>query len=192
VGAANTLVLRGVRLCAHNTDGVGLLRALGQQGVTLHGARVLVLGAGGAARAAVQAARAVGAASVFVSNRTPARAESVADALGAVAVPLANVPRLLEDVEVLVQATAAGLSRPGETALPQGCVLHPRLTVLDMVYQPLQTHLLKASRAAGARTVDGLWMLIHQALEQCRLWTGVEAGAGVAPALHEELQRGMA
>jgi len=69
-------------------------------------------------------------------------------------------------------------------------VLHPRLSVLDMVYQPLQTQLLRDARAAGAHAVDGLWMLVHQALAQCQLWTGVEAGPGIATALHEELQRG--
>jgi shikimate dehydrogenase len=192
VGAANTLrVGEGRRLEAHNTDGVGLLRALSGQGVTLTGARVLVLGAGGAARAAVHAARVAGAHSVWVSNRTQARAERVAEAFGAVAVPLeaAALEALLRDVDVLVQASAAGLSRPSETALPQGCVLHPRLTVLDMVYQPLETQLLKDARAAGARAVDGLWMLVHQALEQFRLWTGVGAGPAVAAAVHEELAR---
>jgi shikimate dehydrogenase len=192
VGAANTLVLREGRLEAHNTDGVGLLRALAGQGVTLQGARVLVLGAGGAARAALHVARGAGAKSLFVCNRTAERAEALAEALGASAVRGADVPRLLEDVDVLVQASAAGLARNQETALPQGCVLHPRLTVLDMVYQPLQTKLLQEARAAGARTVDGLWMLVHQGLEQWRLWTGLEAGPEVALALHEELRRGAA
>lgn len=192
VGAANTLVVREGRLEAHNTDGVGLLSALAGQGVTLKGARVLVLGAGGAARAAVQAAQASGAACVWVSNRTPERAQRLADAFGAVAVPTSGLAPLLQDVDVLLQASAAGLSRPTESALPVGCVLHPRLTVLEMVYQPLETLLLRDARASGARGVDGLWMLIHQALEQCRLWTGVEAAPEVAPTLHAELLRGHA
>jgi shikimate dehydrogenase len=192
VGAANTLVVREGRLEAHNSDGVGLLRALAGQGVTLKAARVLVLGAGGAARAAVQAAQASGATAVWVSNRTPERAQRLAEAFGAVAVPTARLASLLLDVDVLLQASAAGLSRPDESALPAGCVLHPRLTVLEMVYQPLQTQLLRDARASGARGVDGLWMLIHQALEQWRLWTGVEAAPEVAPALHAELTRGQA
>jgi shikimate dehydrogenase len=158
--------------------------------VTLQGASVLVLGAGGAARAAVQAAQASGAASVWLSNRTAVRAQQLAEAFGAVAVPSADLAQLLPEVDVLLQASAAGLLRPTESALPAGCVLHPRLTVLDMVYQPLQTQLLRDARAAGARTVDGLWMLIHQALAQCLVWTGVEAAPDVAPALHAELARG--
>jgi shikimate dehydrogenase len=192
VGAANTLVSRQGRLEAHNTDGAGLRAALAGQGVTLKDARVLILGAGGAARAAVQAVKEAGAASVWLSNRTPERAQRVADALGAVAVPTSGLAQLLQTVDVLLQASAAGLSRPTESALPAGCVLHPRLTVLDMVYQPLQTQLLRDARAAGAHTVDGLWMLIHQALAQYLLWTGVEVSADVARALHAELAGGQA
>jgi shikimate dehydrogenase len=190
VGAANTLVVRDGRLEAHNSDGVGLLSALAGQGVSLKEARVLVLGAGGAARAAVQAAQGAGAARVWVSNRTPERAKRLAEAFGVVAVPTGDLAHLLADVDVLLQASAAGLSRPTESALPVGCVLHPRLTVLEMVYQPLETQLLREARAAGACGVDGLWMLVHQALEQCRLWTGIEAAPDVALALHAELVRG--
>jgi shikimate dehydrogenase len=194
VGAANTLVLgAGGRLLADNTDGVGLLRALAWHGVSLKDKRVLVLGAGGAARAAVHAARTAGARAVHVSNRTQGRAEQLATALGAVAVPL-EAPVLqpvLEAADVLVQASAAGLSRPGETALPVGCVLHPRLTVLDMVYQPLETALLRDARAAGARPIDGLWMLIHQGLEQLRLWTEVEAQTDLAARVHAELSEAL-
>ncbi len=192
-GAANTLSLRaGGLLAADNTDGVGLVRALAEHSVTLAGARVLVLGAGGAARAALHAARAAGIRALYVANRTPDRAEGLSETFCAVAIPLTAraLGPVLEEVDVLVQASAAGLLRPLETALPSDCVLHPHLTVLDMVYQPLETALLRAARAAGARGVDGLWMLIHQALEQLRLWTGTEAPPGVARALHEELARG--
>jgi len=193
IGAANTLVRADGKVQAHNTDGVGLLRALAGQGVPLAGVRVLVVGAGGAARAAVHAARTAGARALWVTNRTAARAASLAAAFGALAVPLeAEALRpVLAEVDVLVQASAAGLRRPGEAALPRGCVLHPGLTVLDMVYQPLETQLLKDARAAGARCVDGLWMLVHQGLEQLRLWTGLEAGQGVAEAVHAELVRGL-
>lgn len=192
VGAANTLVLRDGHLEADNTDGVGLVRALGEHGVGLRGKRVLVLGAGGAARAAVQAARSAGAGALIVCNRTFERAEQLAHTFGALAVPLSAgvLQPVLDDTDVLLQASAAGLLRPTETALPAGCVLHPHLTVLDMVYSPLETALLRAARAAGARTIDGLWMLIHQGLEQLRLWTGAEAPAGLAARVHAELSKG--
>ena len=69
-------------------------------------------------------------------------------------------------------------------------MLHDRLTVMDMVYRPLRTRLLRDAEAAGARTIDGLWMLVFQGLAALRLWTGVEPGAEVAPALHAHLAEG--
>lgn len=194
IGAANTVaVLPGKRLEAHNTDVAGLLRALAEHGVKLAGASVVVLGAGGAARAAVHASREQGARSIVVANRTRARAEALVQALGGRAVELdpTSLQPLLEAADVLVQASSAALSRPDESPLPAGCVLHPDLIVLDMVYQPLETALLSAARKAGARTVDGLWMLVHQALEQLRIWTGTEAPPALAPRLHAELARGL-
>jgi len=192
VGATNCLLVEGGKLLAHNTDGVGLTRALADKGVSLAAARVLVLGAGGAARAAAHAARASGAAALWLSNRTARRAVGLAEAFAATPVPFeaAALQPVLDAADVLIQASAAGLGRPGETALPAGCVLHPGLTVLDMVYQPLETALLRATRTAGAQGVDGLWMLIHQALEQLWLWTGIQAPAGLAAALHGELAAG--
>ena len=189
VGAANTLLLHGTTLLADNTDAVGLTRALGQHRVALAGARVLILGAGGAARAAAAAARGAGAQKVWVANRTVRHARQLAEAQGATAVPLTAqaLPPLLPEVDVLVQATSLGLGRPEETALPAGCVLHARLAVVDMVYQPVETALLRAARAAGARCVDGLWMLVHQGAEQLRLWTGVEVAAPLLETLHAEL-----
>jgi shikimate dehydrogenase len=187
MGAANTLSLRAAgRLEADNTDGLGLVRALASHGVSLGGARVLVLGAGGAALAAAQASRAAGARALFISNRTHPRAEALAMEFGGVAVPLTapGLQPVLAEAEVLLHATSAGLCSSSETALPPGCVLHRGLTVLDMVYQPLETALLRTARASGARTVDGLWMLVHQALEQLRLWTGVEAPPTLAAHLH--------
>jgi shikimate dehydrogenase len=193
-GAANTLAVRsGGTLEADNTDVAGLLRALTEHGVKLAGASVLVLGAGGAARAAVQASREQGARFLAVANRTPERARVLVEALGgrAVALERSALQPLLDGADVLVQASAAGLSRPEETPLPAGCVLHRNLTVLDMVYQPLETALLRAARNAGARTVDGLWMLVHQGLEQLRIWTGAEAPSALPAKLHAELAGGL-
>jgi len=191
-GAANTLAVRSGALEADNTDVAGLVRALAEHGVRLRGASVLVVGAGGAARAAVQAARVEGARTIAVANRTRERAQALVQALGGQAVALERgaLQPVIDGADVLVQASAAGLSRPDETPLPPGCVLHRNLTVLDMVYQPLETALLRAARNAGARTVDGLWMLVHQGLDQLRFWIGVQAAAALAARLHAELARG--
>jgi len=188
-GAANCLV-RGPkgRLVAHNTDVEGIVNALDHHEVSLGGARVLLLGAGGAARAAAAAAREEGA-RLWIANRHPTRAMELASAFDGEAVPLTGdaLAPLLPIVDVVLQATSVGLDAPEDSPLPPGCVLHDRLTVMDMVYRPLRTRLLRDAERAGARTVDGLWMLVFQGLAALRLWTGVEVGPDVAPALHAHL-----
>jgi len=189
-GAANCLV-RGPegRLVAHNTDVEGIVQALAHHGVSLGNASVLLLGAGGAARAAAAAAREEGASRLWIANRHPTRAMELASAFGGEAVPLTAdaLAPLFPLVDVLLQGTSVGLDAPEDSPLPPGCVLHDRLTVMDMVYRPLRTRLLRDAEQAGARTVDGLWMLVFQGLAQLRLWTGAEVGADVAPALHRHL-----
>jgi shikimate dehydrogenase len=189
-GAANCLV-RGTdgRLVAHNTDLEGIVQALGHHGVSLGGARVLLLGAGGAARAAAAAAREAGASRLWIANRHPTRSLDLARAFEGEAVPLTSeaLATVLPGVELVLQATSVGLDAPGDSPLPPGCVLHDRLTVMDMVYRPLRTRLLRDAGAAGARTIDGLWMLVFQGLAALRLWTGVEVPPDVASALHDHL-----
>ncbi len=188
-GAANCLV-RGHdgRLVAHNTDVEGLVNALDHHGVSLGGARVLLLGAGGAARAAAAAAREEGA-RLWIANRHPTRAMELASAFEGEPVPLTTeaLGPLLPIADVVLQATSVGLDAPEDSPLPPGCVLHDELTVMDMVYRPLRTRLLRDAEQAGARTVDGLWMLIFQGLGQLRLWTGAQVGAPVVLALHAHL-----
>jgi shikimate dehydrogenase len=137
----------------------------------LAGARAVVLGAGGAARAVVFGLLARGA-SVVVLNRTPERARALADALGAQgAGPLDDLRRTPFDV--LVNATAVGLGRD-ESPVPAEDI-PPGALVMDTVYEPERTRLLRDAEARGARAVGGKWMLVHQAAEQLRLWTGREA-----------------
>jgi shikimate dehydrogenase len=193
VGAANCLARApNGQLTAHNTDLEGITRALEHHGVGLAGARVLVIGAGGAARAAAAAARRVGAGGLVIANRTFVRAQALAEAFGGWAVPLETdtLRPILREIDIILQASAAGLDAAEESALPPGCVLHPGLTVMDMVYRPLWTPTLRQAQAAGARTLDGLWMLVFQGLAQLRLWTQVEAPAGTAEALHAHLAEG--
>src|SRR6185295_13716724 len=89
---------------------------------------------------------------------------------------------MLPRADVVLQATSVGLEAPGDSPLPPGCVLHDRLTVMDMVYRPLRTRLLRDADAAGSRTIDGLWMLVFQGLAQLRLWTGAERADDAPPA----------
>ena len=195
-GAANCLQRTAVaQVMAHNTDVLGIERALEHHHLSLRGARVLILGAGGAARAAAAAASRAGAASLTLAARKPPRAAFLADRFGGTAVPLTRqgLAPVLPATDVLLQATPVGLADPDggvaaqTSVLPDGCVLHRSLTVMDMVYRPLRTRLLADALAASARPIDGLWMLVFQGLAQLELWTGVVPPDGTAEALHAHL-----
>jgi shikimate dehydrogenase len=174
IGAVNTVTLRESRLVGSNTDWIGLARALERE-TQLAGRRAVVLGAGGTARAAVFALRERGA-RVTVLNRTPARADALARELGAErAGPLDALAGL--ECDVLVNTTSVGL-RSDESPVPADA-LRGAGVVFDAVYDPPETRLLRDARARGARTVGGKWMLVEQAVEQIRLWTGKEAPADV-------------
>jgi shikimate dehydrogenase len=169
IGAANTLTFGpGGEIEADNTDAPGLLEALGEDPA---GERVLVLGAGGAARAAVHAFVHAGG-DVAVWNRTPERARAVAAALGAT--PVSGPVR----AKYIVNATSVGLHDPGDTfkALPLTADdVVAGSCVVDMVYRPEGTALLEAARNWGARTVDGLEILIAQGAASFERWTGMTA-----------------
>jgi len=169
IGAANTLTARGGALEAENTDWIGVQRALEPHG-PWRGKRATVLGAGGAARAVVFALRELGA-SVAVVNRTRARAERLAAELGA------RVGTLDEPWDLLVNATSVGMSPDAGSTPAPADALRAGALVFDTVYRPLETRLLREARARGCRTQDGLAMLVHQAVEQIRLWSGKTVSA---------------
>jgi len=174
--AVNTVVPRpDGRLEGHNTDGGGFIDSLLDAGVEVAGRQCVVLGAGGAARALVVALADSKAAEVVVVNRTAGTAH-VAAALagdrGRVGTP-ADIP----GAELVVNATSVGM---GSTELPTDPhALQPGQVVADIVVHPLDTAFLQAARAAGATTVDGLGMLVHQAARAFTLWTGVAAPVDV-------------
>jgi shikimate dehydrogenase len=168
IGAANTLTFRDGQILADNTDAGGLLRSLPH---LPDGERALVLGAGGAARAAIWALAGVGA-GVDVWNRTQAKGEELAAhfKVGFVAHPNPA------DYALIVNTTAVGLA--GEdafAALPLASdSFVPGQVVLDMVYTEEPSALLAAAALAGATTVDGLEMLVQQGALSLRIWTGEE------------------
>jgi len=163
-GSANLLVFEAGRARADSADGAGLMAALAEQAPVLdvRGRPVLILGAGGAARAAAAALKAAGA-EVGVLNRTPARAEALASDLG---VRVAG-PEAVEAAALVVNA----LSAPPGLAIE---ALRPDAVLMDMTYRPLRTPFLEAGRARGLTTVDGLAMLIGQARPSFRALFGVE------------------
>jgi shikimate dehydrogenase len=187
IGAANTLSFHpDGSIVAENTDAPGLIAALGRP---VAGLRAQVLGAGGSARAVVWALLDAGAAEVFVWNRTIERAERLAEALDAQAV---EAPR---KADLLVNCTSVGLHL--ERSATESCGLNQLgLTgdqvgeyshVADLVYRSPSTPLLVAAHARGARTTDGLEILLAQGALSLALWTGREPPLSVMrEALHEE------
>lgn len=168
IGAANTLTFEDGAIEADNTDAPGLLAAIGDP---VAGRRALVLGAGGAGRAAAWALASAGA-EVAVWNRTADRASRLADDLGVRAV---TVP---ERADIVVNCTSVGLHDPEATfkALPiEADELGAGSLVVDMVYRAGGTRFLEAARTRGARVVDGLEILVAQGAASFERWTGMEA-----------------
>jgi shikimate dehydrogenase len=193
IGAANTLWLDSAgRLCAGNTDAYGFITNLEAEAPDWNKGRrpVMVLGAGGAARAILHGLLTEGAARILLANRTRGRAEALARAFGpsVQVVDWHDRHRALAGCGLLVNATSLGMTgkEPLDIdlkALPADAV------VADIVYSPLETELLAAARARGNRVVDGLGMLLHQAVPGFERWFGIrpevtpELKAHVAAAL---------
>ncbi|HEV3379203.1 MAG TPA: shikimate dehydrogenase [Thermoleophilaceae bacterium] len=175
IGAANTLTFEEGQVLADNTDAGGLLDALGEE---VHGRRALVLGAGGAGRAAVWALREAGA-DVAVWNRTGGRARELAGELG-----VAHAERPARHADVLVNATSLGLH--GED-LPARLELEPVEVVVDLVYGPEPTALCRWAEQAGTRVVDGLEVLVRQGARSLEQWTGRPAPLDVMRRAAREL-----
>ena len=171
IGAVNTVAYEDGPT-GYNTDAAGVVRAFEHHDVTLTG-RAVVVGAGGAGRAAAFALADAGM-EVHIANRTIGRAESLAEAVpNASAGGLSDLRSTLTDADVLVNATSVGMESD-ETPVPK-VALHADLAVLDAVYAPLDTRLLTEARDVGATTVDGAWMLLFQGVEAFELWTGRDA-----------------
>jgi shikimate dehydrogenase len=177
LGAVNSVLHRDGRLRGHNTDGEGLVASLAHgAGFSASGTRCVVVGAGGAARAAVLGLADAGADEVVVVNRTEGRAAEAA----ALAGPRGRVgaARDAASADLVVQATPLGMAgtpTAQEPPLVDPALLHEGQLAVDLVYHPLETAWLGAARLAGAATLGGLGMLVHQAAAQLEWWTGLEA-----------------
>jgi shikimate dehydrogenase len=183
LGAVNTVHHVGSRLIGYNTDDRGFAEPLGAAGFSLPGKRAVVLGAGGAARAVAHRLARDGA-QVTLVNRTPERAQALADQVNrSVGKEMVDCLRFeertrLTDVmigaQLLVNTTSVGMS-PDDQAIPPIPLnaLHPGLFVYDLIYRPQETRLLAAARAVGAPTLNGVAMLVHQGAAAFEIWTGI-------------------
>jgi shikimate dehydrogenase len=186
IGAVNTIVNTDGRLVGHNTDWIGATRALEQalEGVRpLPGARVLLLGAGGAARAIAFGIRERGqrnneGAFLAIANRDPKKAAALAADAGAEVLAWDDRVEKAPSFDVVVNATSLGQSDvdPSASALPaEALPTRPGSVVMDIVYKPIHTPLLAAAAARGCTVVHGGQMLLHQATAQFELYTGHKA-----------------
>ncbi len=181
IGAVNTIDRAGN---GYNTDGIGAANALAHANVTLKGASVVVLGAGGAAKAIVAQLLLEGA-RVLVANRTQSRSMLLAQHMTAEnlacgcddieAYSLDELDPLLGEADVLINATPVGMrgAFPDQT-LVTAQQMHSGLVVFVIIYNPLLTPLLKEARVAGARTIDGVKMLVYQGAASFAIWTGLD------------------
>lgn len=181
IGAVNTVVRERGRLVGTNTDAIGFVRSLEEEGVALRGVRALVLGAGGAARAVVVGLRDAGAESIAVTARREEAAKTLArdlsrPGLAVTAHGFDVLAHLAPRADLVVQATSATLGVDAEAfardipfeAFP------PSATVVDLVYRPRITSVLRRAREHELRTVDGTGMLVHQGASALSRWLGVE------------------
>lgn len=170
LGAVNTILNQGGRLKGCNTDWIGFSRAF-EGHLEIKGKSIAVLGAGGGARAAAFAVLRAGG-SVVILNRNVKRAQQLAYELGCEYEPLEGIAKL--EAEVLVNTTPVGMS-PHEWECPVPVeILGNFKAVMDLIYNPVRTRLLRGAKEAGAFVISGLEMFVQQGAEQIRIWTGME------------------
>ena len=180
--AVNTVKNKNGKLLGFNTDGVGALSAFRENGVELKGKKVMLLGAGGAARA-IAFALAEHAAEISILNRSIVPAAQLADLIKetfdikvfAYALSSLTIKGNLVDADILINATLVGMKPNDNETLVAPKWLKPDLAVMDIVYNPIETKLAKKAKAAGAKVVSGVEMLIYQGAASFEIWTGAKA-----------------
>jgi shikimate dehydrogenase len=181
IGAVNTIEFGENGAVGHNTDGIGAVRAI-EEITSLKDKKILLMGAGGAARAISFQILMNGASSLVISNRTNEKAEELRDDLVEKLDPDVRVidmgfklEKELNDVDILINTTSVGMyPNISQKPLVTGDMMHEGLIVYDIVYNPLKTGLLVEAENAGAETISGVKMLMYQGVEAFKIWTGIE------------------
>jgi shikimate dehydrogenase len=182
INSVNTVLNKESKLFGVNTAGGGALKALRENGVELKGRKVLLLGAGGAARA-IAYTMAKEADELAVLNRTLKPAQDLAKMLEKLAnkkifagsLSPKEIQQNLQDSDILINATSIGMKPKTEESLVAPKLLRSNLAVMDIVYNPIETKLAKEAQAAGAKVVSGVEMLIYQGAASFEIWTGKSA-----------------
>jgi shikimate dehydrogenase len=171
IGAVNTLVNRNGVLIGYNSDGIGAVKALSEK-TAIKDKNVVVLGAGGAARAIAFSVLAEGG-RVTIINRTPTKGEKLAEALGADFRPVSELNKI--HCHILINTTPVGMLPDVDDMPVRKQDLEQTMVVMDIVYNPLKTRFLKAAESIGCRIIDGVSMFVYQGAFQFELWTGMNA-----------------
>jgi len=171
IGAVNTLLINESKIHGTNTDWLGANRALAEK-MALRNSTVLLLGAGGSARAIGFGLLEAGA-HVTIASRTPAKGRELAKALGVNWIPLADTAK--QQADALINATSVGMAPRDDQSPMAEAALTNFQVVMDIVYAPLKTRLLREAAKRGCQTVDGLAMLLYQGVAQFELFTGQPA-----------------
>jgi shikimate dehydrogenase len=176
IGAVNTVINREGHLVGTNTDWMGAVRAL-KEATELKGKRVLVIGAGGASRAVCIGLMDMGVAGVHIANRTPERARALAGVCNASWSGLDGISEV--EASILINTTSVGMT-PDVDEIPIPPEFLSRFqVVMDIVYSPIETRLLREASERGCKTVKGIKMLLYQGIAQFELWTGETAPISV-------------
>ena len=188
IGAVNTVIIDDGRLHGRNTDAQGFMQALceGAPDLKLKGAKVLVLGAGGASRAVMYALKSAGVWDLRITNRTKSHAQDIGAAFGGEVIEWDNKEKSLQDIDLIVNTTSLGMKGKDDLVLDLS-LLPAQAVVCDIVYNPRHTPLLQSAAARGNVTVEGLGMLLHQAAPAFEAWFGVRPE--VTDELREKLNR---
>lgn len=171
IGAVNTVVNQGGRLCGYNSDGTGAVRALMEKTI-VQGTDIAVIGAGGAARAIGFCLQENGG-WVTILNRSHQRGENLARDLEADFIPLGDLKEI--PARILINTTPVGMSPDTEDMPLPPQLLHKDMLVMDIVYNPLETAFLKYAKTIDCQTIDGVAMFVYQGAIQFSLWTGMQA-----------------
>jgi len=175
IGAVNTVDFKN-GMKGYNTDGIGARKAVESAGVSVKGKTVLLLGAGGAARA-IAFQFALTGARLLIVNRTEERAQSLAQDVSEIGKAqgfgLTELQKHIAEADILINSTSVGMYPDTNNTLVKQEMMHSNLVVFDIVYNPLHTRLLKEAEASGARIITGEKMLIYQGAEAFRIWTGI-------------------
>jgi shikimate dehydrogenase len=186
LGAVNTLYRDENQVVGCNTDVIGFTEALREKGVDVQGLRATIIGAGGAARAVAYALVEEGVGKLDILNRTPTHARNLVESFRGrkdvkaswIQIPVSH--EKLPESDLLVNCTPVGMSGylPNESPLPEN-QLSKDMVVMDLIYNPRQTRLLRKAESVGCRIIDGIGMFVHQGAASFELWTGVRPSIDV-------------